>query len=248
MHDSAPEQQFRINALHGNDVGVFVCEASGILLSPCLFMQSICPDPPPRPLLVKWKKSVSPPKSFRPSGTLPLIYSDCGRDPRWHYYLHLFALQLPVAGVLEKESDLQDWTFSVRMLGIVLIFDRKHDDTLSYAFFNWLSNRNKQATPKKNPSLSWVRAQQLPYVIAALGYDDAPSSEHQFRSIYGIAADIPVVPGPALTDEKRLNLKRKSVQTSSNTFSSLFEPQKLAFDGEHARRVLVTLYKLIERK
>ena len=248
MHDSSLEQQFRINALHGNDVGVFVCEASGILLSPCLFMQSICPDPAPRFLFVKWKKNVPPPKSFRQSGTLPLIYSDCGRDPPRHYYLHLFALQLPVAGLLEQESDLQDWTFSVRMIGIVLIFDRKHDATLSYAFLNWLSNRNKPAIPKKNPSLSWVRAQQLPYVIAALGYDDAPSSEHQFRSMYGIAADIPVVPGPALTDERRLNLKRKGVQTSSSTVSSLFEAQKLAFDEEHARSVLDTLYELIERK
>ena len=41
--------------MHGHDVGVWVCEGSGLGLSPCLFMQAVCPYPLPRSLLVKWK-------------------------------------------------------------------------------------------------------------------------------------------------------------------------------------------------
>ena len=36
--------------------GVWVCEGSGLGLSPTLFLQALCPDPDPRSLLVKWKR------------------------------------------------------------------------------------------------------------------------------------------------------------------------------------------------
>jgi hypothetical protein len=38
--------------------------------------------------------------------------------------------------------------------------------------------------------------QHLPYVIAALGYEDAFDSLQQFRDRYDVAADIPVISGP----------------------------------------------------
>ena len=67
--------------MHGHDVGVGVCEGSGLSLSPCLFMQAVCPALAPRPLFVKWKQAAIPPKAFKKAGTLPLIYSECGRIP-----------------------------------------------------------------------------------------------------------------------------------------------------------------------
>ena len=225
--------------MHGHDVGMWVCEGSGISLSPVLFMQALCPDPAPRPLLVKWKQSTPPPKSFRRSGTLPLIYSECGRIPPWPYHLHLFASQVPVARSVEQETGLSDWSFALPLIGIIVIFDQKYDRPPTTLSLSQLFNRSK--TPKPSRPLDWVRAQQLPHVVATLGYDDASITEQEFRSRYEIAADIPIVRGPALADSRPRDAE------SSGAFSSVFGHQKLAFDREYAKVILNTLYQLVER-
>ncbi len=245
MSDLARLQQFKINAMHGRDVGVWVCEGSGLALSPCLFMQAMCSDPLPRPLLVKWKQSAPLPKSFSRSRALPLIYSECGRIPPWPYYLHLFASQAPVTHAFEQASGLQDWSFAVPMLGIILIFDKKYDGLPATLSFNRLINRS--ASPKPSWPLAWVQAQHLPYVIAALGYEETRAGEEQFRRRYDVAADIPVIPGPALADARQRGAGGQSVQTGG-MFSSAFEHQKLALDPEYARTMLGALFPLSGRK
>jgi hypothetical protein len=225
--------------MHGHDVGVWVCEGSGLSLSPCLFMQAVYPDPPPRPLFVKWKQSAALPKSFQRSGALPLIYSECGRIPPWPYHLHLFASQAPSTRSFEQESGLSDWSFTVPLIGIIVIFDQKYDRPPATWSLNQLFNRSK--TPKPSRTLDWVRAQRLPFVVAMLGYDAAPAAEQQFRSRYELAADIPIVRGPTLADNRP-----RDAETSS-MFSSVFEHQKLAFDREYAKTVLGTLYQLNEK-
>ena len=244
MNDSALTQRFGINALHGNDVGVWVCEGSGLSISPVLFMQAICPNPVPRPLFVNWKQSASPPKPFRPSGTLPRIYSECGRIPPWPYYLHLFAPQEPVAGSVQRDCGLPDWYFTVRLIGIIIIFDQKHDGQSAALALNRLINRSKPSKPNK--SLAWVRAQHLPYVIAALGYDDISEAEQQLRRRYEIAVDIPIVPGPVLADARRRRQKHQDDQTSM--LPSVLGRKELAFDTDHAKAVLGALYQTIARK
>ncbi len=159
-------------------------------------MQAVCPALAPRPLFVKWKQAAVPPKAFKKAGTLPLIYSECGRIPPWPYHLHLFAPQVPVTRAFEQESGLADWSFAVPMVGIIVIFDKKHDGPPATLSLNRLINRVTPPKPKTDRSLDWVRIQQLPYVLAALGYDDAPTSEQQLRRRYEIAADIPIVPDP----------------------------------------------------
>jgi hypothetical protein len=246
MSDSSDTQRFKINAMHGHDVGVWVCEGSGLSLSPCLFMQVLCPDPVPRPLLVKWKQSGAPPKSFR-SGALPLIYSGGGRFPSWPYHLHLFAPQAPAARDFEQESGLSDWHLTVPVIGLVVIFDQKHDALPSTFSLSWLINRITSANPKKNRTLEWTRAQQSPYVIAALGYEDTPAAQEQLRSRYEIAEDTPIVPGPALADFRR-KAQHQDGQADSGMIASVFEPQQLTLDREHARIVMGVLYQRIERK
>ncbi len=226
--------------MHGHDVGVWVCEGSGLSLSPCLFMQALCPDPAPRPLLVKWKHSGTPPKPFRSSGTLALIYTEVGRIPPWPYHLHLFSPQAPVVRDFEQASGLQDWHLTVPVIGIIVIFDKKYDRPPAMPPLNQLFNRSKSLKP--NGPLDWVRAQQLPYVVVTLGYDDAPIAEQQFRNRHEIASDIPVVRGPALADARQRN------DQTSSMFSSVFEHQKLVFDRESAKAVLSTLYRLVERE
>jgi len=239
MDDVALRQQFRINAMHGHDVGVWVCEGSGLSLSPVLFMQAVCPEPAPRSLLVRWKPATVPPSAFKKDGALPLVYSESGRLPPWPYHLHLFAPQAPSAHALEQTSSLQDWSWTVPVIGIILIFNQRYDRPPSTLFFNRLINRSR----KPNTPLAWVQDQQLPYVIAALGYEDAPDSLRQFRGRYDLAADIPVLPGPALADARR----RNQGSQSSGMFSSVFEHQQLAFDREYARVVLDRLFRQIER-
>lgn len=240
MDDVSHGQQFKINAMHGHDVGVWVCEGSGISLSPVLLMQAVCPEPAPRRLLVKWKSATVPPKPFRKEGALPLVYSECGRLPPWPYHLHLFAPQAPIVQALERSSRLQDWSWTVPVIGIILIFSQQYDRPPSALSINRLLDRS--SAPKPNTPLAWVQDQHLPYVIAALGYDEATTSVEQFRSQHHLAADIPVLPGSPLFDARPRN-----EDTSSGMFSSVFEHQKLAFDREYARTVLAGLFQQIKR-
>ncbi len=241
MDDVSLRQQFKINAMHGHDVGVWVCEGSGISLGPVLFMQAVCPEPAPRPLLVKWKSAAVPPKAFLKDGALPLVYSDCGRLPSRPYYLHLFAPQAPIAQALEQTSSLHDWSWAVPVIGIILIFNQKYDRPPSALSLNRLINRSE--SPRLNMPLAWVQDQHLPFVIAALGYEDSSASVQQFRGHYDLAPDILVIPGPALVDARP-----RHQETQSGMFSSMFEPRKVAFDQEHAKTVLDRLLRQIERE
>ncbi len=242
MDDVALREQFKINAMHGHDVGVWVCEGSGMFLSPVLFMQALCPDPAPRSLFVKWKSASVPPKAFRKDGVLPLVYSECGRLPAWPYHLHLFAPQAPIAAAVEQESGLQDWSWAVPVIGIILIYDRKYDRSSSIFSLNRLLDRSK--SPPSNALLAWVQAQQLPYVIAALDYGDTLDSLPQFRKRYNLAADVPVMPGPALVDARQ----RNQDADNSGSLSSMFARRKLAIDQEYARTVLDALLQQIGRE
>ncbi len=240
MDDVSYRQQFKINAMHGHDVGVWVYEGSGISLGPVLFMQALCPDPPPRPLLVKWKPAAPPPKPFRKDGALPLIYSECGRLPNWPYHLHLFAPQAPVASAVTQGTGLQDWVWAVPLIGIILIYNQKYDRPPSTFSFSRLLDRSK--APQPSAPLAWVVAQRLPCVIAALDYEDSRDAVEQFRRRYNVADEIPVLPGPALIDGRK-----RSQDSESSMFSSVFEHQKLAIDKEYAKTVLNALLRHIER-
>ena len=224
--------------MHGHDVGVWVCEGSGLSLSPVLFMQAVCPEPAPRLLLVKWKSTDLPPRAFRKDRALPLIYSECGRLPPWPYHLHVFAPQAPITHTFEQTSGLQDWAWTVPVIGIILIFNQKYDRPPSTLSFNRLINRSR--SPRPNTSLAWVKDQHLPFVIAALGYEEEPVQ--QLRGRYDLSDDVSVLPGPALADARR-----QTQDSQSSMFSSVFEHQKLAFDPEYARAVLNGLLQQIER-
>ena len=225
--------------MHGHDVGVWVCEGSGISLSPVLFMQAVCPEPTPRLLLVKWKSTAVPPKPFRKDGALPLVYSDCGRLPPWPYYLHLFAPQAPIAQALEQSSSLHDWSWTVPVIGIIVIFNQKYDHPPSTMSFDRLLKRS----PKSSTPLTWVQEQRLPCVIAALDYEDTPASIQLFRQHYDLTDEIPVMPGPALID-----LLPRNQDTSSGMFSSMFVHQKLGIDPDYAQAVLNGLLRQIDRE
>jgi hypothetical protein len=238
MDDVPQRQQFKIDAMHGHDVGVWVREGSGLSLSPVLFMQAVCPAPAPRSLLVKWKSAAIPPKTFQKEGALPLVYTDCGRLPPWPYYLHLFAPQAPVAQAVEQTTGLQDWAWTVPLVGIILIFNQQYDRPPSR---NRLFGRSQSPQPKT--PFAWAQEQRVPYVIAALGYADTPASLQQFRNLYGLAADVPIMPGPALVYARAQNQE----DAPGGMFSSVFGHRNLAFDRDCAKAVLDGLLQKIER-
>jgi hypothetical protein len=240
MDDVSQRQQYKINAMHGHDVGIWVCEGSGISLSPVLFMQAVCPEPTPRLLMVKWKSAAVPPKPFHKEGALPLVYSDCGRLPSWPYYLHLFAPQAPITHALEQSSSLHDWQWTVPVSGIIVIFNQKYDRPPSALSFDRLLKRSQSR--QLSTSLAWVQDQHLPYVIAALGYEETPDSLQLFRDHYELTADVPVIPGPALVDGRPRNPE------TSGMFSSVFAHQQLVIDREYAKAVLARLLQQIGRE
>ena len=233
MDSASQRQQFKINAMHGHDIGLWVTEGSGLSLSPVLFMQALCPSPEPRPLLVKWKADAEPPHPFRKAGALSLVYSECGRLPTWPYYVHLFAPQAPVEQALEETSNLHDWAWSVPICGLVAIFNRQYDHPpVSFA----LDRLRKRSAPPRTP-LAWAQAQQIPIVIAALGYD----AHQEFRETYQLPPEIPVIPGPALANERKPGAQ-------GGIFSMAFERRSVVFDRDCAKVVVERLLTLIARE
>jgi len=237
MDDVSQRQQFKINAMHGHDIGLWVSEGSGLSLSPVLFMQAINRAAEPRPLLVKWKADTEPPKPFRKEGALSLVYSDCGRLPAWPYYVHLFAPQAPVMQALHDTSNLPDWAWTVPISGIVMIFSRQYDRPPSAFSLDRLLKRS----PQPRTPLAWAEAQQLPIVIAALGYDNSQAAYEEFRERYHLPPEMPVIPGPALANERKPD-------SQGGMFSTVFERQQVVFDKDYAAVVLDKLLKQIEHK
>jgi hypothetical protein len=232
MPETIVTTQFEVNTTHGNDAGVWICEGSGQLLSPCLLIQAVCSDQFPEPISVKWKGSNPLPRSFRKSGNVPLIYGECGYIRQQQGYLHLFSASTPMARSFERESCLTDWQFPVAMLGIVVMFDKKSDNNAAGRFFD----------PFKASlfTLNWVKAQGFPFVIAAVGYDIEDSFIIQFRDRFGLSQQIPIVTGPSLLDGS----SNKKNSRNERTAFSLFDSRNLIIKPEYARDILETLCKV----
>src|SRR5512136_263035 len=139
-----------VKATHGSDVGIWVCEASGILISPFLFIQAVCPARFPRSVTVKRQPSDSPPKSFRKSEDFSFIYGECGRLPAWQSTMHLFSIGIPAVRSFERECNLDDWQFPVRMVGAVVTFNRRSDDDATGRLARGLQGIFKPSAPAKN--------------------------------------------------------------------------------------------------
>ncbi len=238
MTESSDVQQFKINAMHGRDAGIWICEGSGLGLGPILFLQALCPNPEPRPLLVKWRSAAPPPKAFQSSRTLPLIYTEAGNLPPWPNFIHLFAPQAPIASKFEADGRLSDWHLTVPLLGIIVLFDRRHDTPSASLSLSWLRRSTASANSKKNGALEWARAQQLPLVIGALGYDNTPTYAEHLRGRYDIPPNIPIAPGPLPADVKRQ-------QANSGMFALSFDRQQVSLDKDYARHVMHLLYQQV---
>ena len=228
-----------VKATHGSDMGIWVCEASGILISPFLFIQAVCPARFPRSVSVKWQPSGSPPKPFGKSEALSFIYGECGRVPPWQSYLHLFSLEIPATRPFERKCALSDWQFPARMGGVVVTFDKRSDDDATGRLAYRLQSAFNPSAQSKNRTLTWVKAQGLPFVVAAMGYNTGRFTEDRFRQRYGLELHSPIVTGPSLADAA-------SPAGRSVVSWPLMGGRKVKFAAEYAKQVLSVLCKLIE--
>jgi hypothetical protein len=125
------------------------------------------------------------------------------------------------------------------MAGAVVTFDKRSDDDATGKLADWLRGVFDPSAQSKNRTLAWVKAQGLPLVVAAMGYDAGGFDEDQFRWRFGVPPHSPIVTGPALVDE-----------ASPGGYSvvpwPLFGGRKVKFAAEYARQVLGVLCKLIE--
>ncbi len=233
-----------VKATHGTDVGIWVCEASGILISPFLFIQAVCPARFPRSVTVKRQPSDSPPKHFRKSEEFSFIYGECGRLPAWQSYMHLFSIEIPAVRPFERECSLGDWQFPARMGGAVVTFDRRTDEDTAARLVRELQGLVKPSALFTNRTLEWVKAQGIPFVVAALGYDTGDFAEDRFRQRFGIPPHSPIVAGPALADEP----PRDAAPSGGRSIVTwpILGGRKVKFATEYGKQVLGVLCKLIE--
>ncbi len=233
-----------VKATHGTDVGIWVCEASGILISPFLFIQAVCPARFPRSVTVRRQPSDSPPKSFSKSDEFSFIYGECGRLPAWQSYMHLFSIEIPAVRPFERECGLSDWQFPVRMGGAVVTFDRRSDEDATSRLVRELQGLFKPSALVTNRTLEWVKAQGIPFVVAALGYDTGNFAEDRFRRRFGIPPHSPIVTGPALADET----PREAASSGGRSVVTwpLMGGRRVKFSPNYGKQVLGVLCTLIE--
>jgi hypothetical protein len=237
-------RHYIVKATHGTDAGIWICEASGILISPFLFIQAVCPARFPRSVTVRRQPSDSPPKFFSKSEEFSFIYGELGRLPAWQSYLHLFSIAIPAVRPFERESSLSDWQFPAPMAGAVVTFDRRNDEDAAGRLVRGLQGLFKPSAQFKNRTLEWVKAQGIPFVVAALGYDADGFAEDQFRQRFGIPPRSPIVTGPALADEA---LRDAASPGNRNIVAwPIWGKRKVKFAPEYGRQVLGVLCKLIE--
>jgi hypothetical protein len=167
---------------HDNDLGVWVCSVA--IFPKWIFMEAISHDESFAHVDVKFGHiSHDRRKYFLKDQALPLNCWDCGETLDRSHHWQLFEIGESAASTFLEECDLSNLQFPVQMAGVILIADKRVLET------------------SRHPShfeFSWVTNQNLPSVIAAVGYAGPEFSPETFREHFGLNEGIPVVPGHAL--------------------------------------------------
>jgi hypothetical protein len=240
-----PETQNRTPA---KGVGIWLCEGSGLEISPCQFMQSACVAPAPRSLEAKWNRRDSlPPKPFRKKGTIPLLFGETNRGRQAEQPIYLFSLAAPAVRPFERECNLTDWQLPVPIAGIVAIFNRQFEGQMRRSLGDELMQLFRSTPSPEQQTIGWVEAQRLPFVIAAIGYDSDLNTAACFRERFALGSDIPVITGPGLIDERILEEKRRHPEGvgPSAFFQTMLTGGQMIIEEDYSQRVLETLYQRI---
>ncbi len=221
--------------------GIWVCAASGSVISPYLFIQAAGDGRELASSTAAWHGSGQVPRFTGAAEGLPLIGGGADRPAPGLGALHLFSAKLPAVAFLESRSRLQDWKFPVPLAGIVVLFDRQADNVAVFRLLRLLG----LARTVRNRTLGWAQAQRLPLAVAATGYDRGRDAEGGFRRQFGLSTDTPVLPGPALASVRPEKAGAEAPERR-NLLSAFLSPDKLGFDPHYARRVLQGLCERIK--
>lgn len=215
------------------DIGIWVCDFEKETLTPCLFMLAACPVSNVRAESVPWRGPDRPPKPFRGSGTASLLHGVGGSGPPPHHcHLHFFGPMM-VPG-FPLTSRLTHWEFPVAMGGIVVLLDKRIEET-------WGHRVLRRIRPPNNPTLTWVKAQRLPFLIAAMGYEPGSPEIESLLTRYGLTSDTYLVCGPL--PEKELVRGR---DTLGGLLPEVFKPGRVSFDQIYSQRIVRAARELVE--
>jgi len=143
---------------------VWVCAMSKQSLTPCLFIQSACGDCFPLEASAQWIRAGRPPRPARRSGTLALVHGKSGEGLCQENRVHLFSARVADTIAIERRTVLADWRFPTRIDGAVVVLDRNDADDGAHRLF-------RAFRPEVNRTLLWMKAQDMPFVVAAVGYE-----------------------------------------------------------------------------
>jgi len=246
MIDTPLEKPSDGTATQGVGLGIWVCTGNGSIIGPYLFMRSVCVDRQLTTTSARWCGSGRAPTLRGEAGTLPLIRGECTRLSGKNASLHLFSAKVPAVSVLEGQGRLVDWRFPVPLAGILILFDREQDRLGSYRLLKLIGF----AALAGNRTLAWARAQGLPLLVAATGYKRAKFDENSFRDRYALPAEVPVLPGPSVTEGSMEGAadEEENAAGLAAFFQSILRPRKATFHPGYARDLLERLCRMIEQK
>lgn len=228
------------------DVGVWICAVADQSLGPYLFMQAACEDNLLAELSVGWKRADRSPKLFEKTGAVSLLHGECLQLPqpenRLHLFstsLHLFSTKMTETVSFEREGVLSDWCFPVRMAAVVVLLEKRHENDPIRRLSQTLGLRVSR-------TLTWVGAQQLPWVIAAMGYDSRHFSADSIRRRHELGPEVPIVPGPSPRPSHQLRPSQRSMtaEGEGTIVSLLLGRKNLSLDSDYAKRVIQALSDL----
>ncbi len=120
------------------------------------------------------------------------------------------------------------------MGGIVVLLDKRIEET-------WGHRVLRRIRPPNNPTLTWVKAQRLPFLIAAMGYKLGSPEIESLLTRYGLTSDTQLVCGPL--PEKELVRGRDML---GGLLPEVFKPGRVSFDQIYAQRIVRAARELVE--
>jgi len=212
-----------------NDLGVWICATRRESLAPVLMMEAACAGQFPLSATMRWAGSSRAPRPFGKSGDLPLLHGVGSPERVGGARLLLFTTRLSETIPFESRSALSDWQLPVPVAGILVLLENEGGS---------LPIPGLRRPGRK--TLSWVKSQQLPFVVAALGFEANESALELFRRDSALPSDFPMIVGPPLI---RPRARRGERDGMARRFSiaGLLGVGDLRFDPDFARRIMAGL-------
>lgn len=157
--------------------------------------------------------------------------------------LHLFSAKMTEAASIERRSVLADWRFPIRIDGVVVLFDRSEEDDRAHRLF-------RAFKPAADRTLVWVKAQELPFVVAAMGHEGGGLSARALHEQLALSSGVPILlgPSPSRVPPPTADLPRPRGDAERGVMSLLRGSGHVRFDHTFAEQVLDLLCNEIKTR